>query len=62
MGKSCSLAELNKRMKNTLMDTDEEGFAALFCARYGYERLEVPFVYTADFVIDLDIDKIYRVR
>ncbi|MCX8674147.1 hypothetical protein J3U16_02455 [Gilliamella sp. B3023] len=55
-----SVAQLKHRVMAVLADCDLGDFISIFCARYGYyiypydERIQV------DYVVDLDIYKVYK--
>jgi len=59
-GKTISINDLNKQLKNVLLDVDEKGFVTLFCSRFGYEILQVDEIHEIEFSIDLDTHKIYK--
>lgn len=53
---------LRSRMNELIALTDMKDFVKLFCVRYGYEILPWDETVQVDYVMDLDIYRIYRPR
>lgn len=53
---------LQSQMNALLTDTDTKDFVRIFCVRYGYEELPWDEMVQVDYVMDLDISRIYRPR
>ena len=53
---------LQSQMNALLTYTDTKDFVRIFCVRYGYEELPFDETVRVDYVMDLDISRIYRPR
>lgn len=60
-GKNMSLSELKEQTNSILNEVTESGFVSIFCARCNFEKLD-SYNGFVDYVIDLDIHKIYKVH
>lgn len=59
-GKVSSIGQLKHRMMMVLADCDTCDFIAIFCARYGYDIYLYDENIQVDYVIDIDIYKVYK--
>lgn len=61
-GKRMEISEICFHMNRILATTDEKDFVAIFCKRTKYEAVEYDLYANVDYVIDLDIHKVYKPR
>ena len=59
-GKVSSIGQLKYRMMAVLADCSTCDFVSVFCARYGYNIYPYDKSIQVDYVIDLDIYKVYK--
>ena len=59
-GKHMRESELRARVKELLPLVSDREFPFAFCMRYGYEIIPYDPAVRVDYVIDLDIDHIYK--
>ena len=60
-GKKCTGGKLRWQMKKVIKHTeDDRHFLSLFCLLYGYEQIVYSDEIMADFVIDIDIYRVYK--
>lgn len=60
IGKVSTVGQLKSRMMATLQDINAEDFIAVFCARYNFEIIPYDQTIQVDYVIDLDIRRVYE--
>ena len=60
-GENMSLSELKEQTNSILNEVSESDFVSIFCARCNFEKLD-SYDGFADWVIDLDTHKIYKVH
>ncbi len=61
-GPKTDYINLKSQMNELRALTDTKDFVKIFCARYGYEILPWDETVQVDYVMDLDIYRIYRPR
>lgn len=59
-GKVSSVGQLKQQVMNVLAEVGRNDFVAIFCARYGYDIYPYDQDIKVDYVIDLDVYKVYR--
>jgi len=61
-GKKCTETELREKFKKVIEIGEIDNFTELFCRMFEFEEYPMPEHIEVDFVIDLDINKIYAPR
>jgi phosphotransacetylase len=59
-GKVSSAGQLKSRMMKVINCVDLEDFVSVFCAWFGYHRFAYDADVVVDYVIDLDVYRVYR--
>ncbi|GKX53385.1 hypothetical protein [Budvicia aquatica] len=59
-GKVSSVGQLKQRMMDVLDEVGSNDFVAIFCARYGYDIYPYDHNIKVDYIIDLDVHRVYK--
>jgi len=61
-GKKCTETELRKKFNKVIKIAEIDNFTELFCRMFKFEEYPLSEYIEVDFVIDLDINKLYAPR